>query len=71
MILFYENKATLDNYSKSEPCFQTLGFDDHDPPLQVNEGLDQAEPGLLFLTQANAVVIHNHPASVIQQPLTS
>lgn len=52
----------------NEP-FHTFCFDDHDPLLQVNEGLDQAEPWLLLLTHANAIVIHNHPAPVIQQPL--
>lgn len=48
--------------------FHTFGLDDHDPLLQVDEGLDQTEPRLLLLTQANAIVIHNHPAPVIQQP---
>jgi hypothetical protein len=51
--------------------FHTFGFDDHDPLLQVNEGLDQAEPGLLLLIQANAIVIHNHPAAIIQQASVS
>lgn len=48
--------------------FHTFGSDDHDPLLQVDDGLDQAEPWLLLLTQANAIVIHNHPVSVVQQP---
>lgn len=39
--------------------------------LQVNAGLDQAEPGLLLLTETNAIVVHNHPAPVVQQPLLS
>ena len=56
---------------ENEPSFHTFGFNDHDPLLQVNEGLDQAEPGLLLLTHANAIVIYDHPAPVIQQPLIS
>lgn len=48
--------------------FHTFGFDDHGLPLQVDDRLDQAEPWLLLLTQANAIVIHHHPVPVIQQP---
>lgn len=49
----------------------TFCFDNHNLLFQVNWGMYQTEPRLLLLSNANSILIHKHPITVIQQSLVS
>lgn len=56
---------------KKEYCLPTFCLNDHNLLLEINWGIYKTQPWLLLLSQANSILIYNHPVTVIQQALVS